>query len=192
MLKRREVLDFIFREVKSRKAIVITTTGLIGRESFEIVGYEKHFYMAGSMGLSSSIGLGIALFNSKIKVISIDGDGSLLMNLGGMCTIGYWKPKNFIHVVLDNGVYYSSGGMKTYSRSFSLEKIAKELGYRKTFLVKNKKELIKSIRLALKEKGPIFIRVFIEPTGRKKLPRPNCLVDFHHNIRNILKKMNKV
>ncbi len=188
MLSRREVLEIIFRKIKKRKAIVITPTGLIGREGVEIGGYEKHFYMAGSMGLASSIGLGMALSKPKVKIISIDGDGSFLMNFGGICTIGNKKPPNLIHILLDNGVYYSSGGMKTYSSHIKLEKVAKIAGYRVYWVIKNKKEFVKKFELAFKKKGPIFIRIFIQPKGRKKLPRPKKLEEFHFRVKEVLAK----
>ena len=186
MLKRREVLKTIFRKIKNKKAIVISTTGLIGRECVELAGYNQHFYMAGSMGLTSSIGLGIAASKSNVKVIAIDGDGSFLMNLGGICAIGSQKPKNFIHIVLDNGCYYSTGGMKTYSKGIKLEKVVKLVGYRKAFACKNVKELEEKLESALKTMGPVFLRVYIAPQGKRKLPRPHTLRPFHFNLKKEL------
>ena len=135
-MERREVLEKIF-ELRPKNSVVVSTTGLIGRECYELVGTDRHFYMAGSMGLVSSICLGIALNKPEIKVIGVEGDGSILMNFGGMITIGRWKPKNFIHIVLDNACYYSTGGMGTYSPYVKLEKIAKELGYLLSFEVRS-------------------------------------------------------
>ena len=188
MLERREVLKIIFRKIKNRKAVVISTTGLIGRECVELVGCNQHFYMAGSMGLASSIGLGIAVSKPNVRVISIDGDGSFLMNLGGICTIGAKKPKNFIHIILDNGCYYSTGGMKTYSLGISLEKIVKLAGYKKAFVCKNVKEFKEKLEIALKARGPIFLRVYITPRGKRKLPRPSTLKPFYLNLKKELQR----
>ncbi len=188
MMKRREVLKIIFSKIKKMKAIVITTTGLIGREAFEIAKYDKHFYMAGSMGLVASIGLGIAFSKPNVKIISIDGDGSFLMNLGGSCTIGSTKPKNLVHIVLDNGVYFSTGGMKTYSSNIELEKMAKLAGYKVYNSVKNREVFEKRLEQALNKEGPIFMRVFIEPKGKRKLPRPKNLSKFYLEIRKVLEK----
>lgn len=188
MLNRRKILKIVFNEVEKKKVIVITTTGLIGREAVEIAGDNKHFYMAGSMGLAASIGLGIAISKPNVKVISIDGDGSFLMNLGEVCTIGNKKPENLIHIVLDNRVYYSTGGMKTYSPNIKLEKITKLAGYKTCWSIKNEKEFVKKFKLALKKKGPIFMRIFIEPKGKRKLPRPKNMSKFYFKVKKILRK----
>lgn len=188
MLERREVLQMIFKKIKKEKAIAITTTGLIGREAFELVGYNKHFYMAGSMGLTASIGLGIALSKPKVKVIAIEGDGSFLLNLEKIITIGCQKPKNLVHIVLDNGVYYSTGGMKTYSSYVSLENLTKIAGYKISLVAKNKTDLQRHLNTIFKKEGPIFIRVLVKPTGKKKLPRPKKLERFYFKLKEVLKE----
>lgn len=188
MIKRRSALKIIFEEIRNKKAIVITTTGLIGREAFEIVGYQKHFYMAGSMGLVSSIGLGVAISQPHVKVICIDGDGSFLMNLGGICAIGYWKAPNLIHIIFDNGVYFSTGGMKTYSSTIDFEKLVKSVGYENIQTVRDEKKLRSVIKDALNKKQLTFIRVFIQPRGKRKLPRPKEMNMFVNNIRKFLKQ----
>ena len=76
---------------------IISANGYISRDLFETNDKETNFYMIGSMGLSSSIALGIALKNPKRKIHVFDGDGNILMNLGSLVTIGAKKPKNFIH-----------------------------------------------------------------------------------------------
>jgi len=188
MLERRKCLKIIFDEIKNEKAVVITTTGLIGREAVELVGCSKHFYMAGSMGLVSSIGLGIAICRPDVKVICVEGDGSFLMNLGCIATNGSNKPKNLVHIIFDNGVYYSTGGMRTYSRNINIEKIVKEAGYERVYSVNTYEKLRRYLRNTLKSDKLTFIRVFVEPKGKRKLPRPKDLSVFHYSIRNQLKK----
>lgn len=109
--------------------ICIFTTGFISRRAFAAEDRKSNFYMLGSMGLASSVGLGIALNASK-RVIVIDGDGSALMDLGTMVTISDQKPVNLYHVILDNGCYESTGGQNTLCRGVDLAAVAKAAGYR--------------------------------------------------------------
>ena len=82
--------------------LVICANGLISRETFTIDDRIENFYMIGSMGLASSIGLGIALSKPSRKVVIFDGDGNLLMNLGTLAMVGALQPRNFLHIVFDN------------------------------------------------------------------------------------------
>ena len=100
--------------------------------------------MIGSMGLASSIGLGVALKNPKKQIFVFDGDGNILLNLGSLVTIGSLKPKNLIHIVFDNNSHESTGGQPTSISKINLEKIAKAANY-KIFVVKSK-SLTTSIR----------------------------------------------
>ena len=98
--------------------------------------------MIGSMGLASSIGLGVALKNAKKKIFVFDGDGNILMNLGSLITIGTTKPKNLVHIVFDNSSHESTGGQPTATNKIQLGKIAKSVNY-KVFQVKTKNQLVK-------------------------------------------------
>ena len=89
-MKRKDAIDTIMKSV-SRYDGIVSSTGLISRELFEYYDSEQLFYMPGSMGLASSIGLGIAVNKPSKRIVVIDGDASLLMNLGSMATIGYAK-----------------------------------------------------------------------------------------------------
>ena len=89
---------------------IISANGFISRDLFEVDDKNSNFYMLGSMGLASSIGLGIALKNSKKKVYIFDGDGNILMNLGSLVTIGSLKPKNLVQIIFDNNSHESTGG----------------------------------------------------------------------------------
>ena len=84
------------------KNSIVSTNGYTSRDLFEHADKPSNFYMIGSMGLSSSIGLGVALKNPKKFVYIFDGDGSILMNLGSLTTIGSLQPKNLIHIIFDN------------------------------------------------------------------------------------------
>ena len=78
---------------------IISANGYISRDLFETHDKDTNFYMIGSMGLSSSIALGVALKNPRKRVLIFDGDGNILMNLGSLVTIGALQPKNFIHFI---------------------------------------------------------------------------------------------
>ena len=114
---------------------IISANGFISRDLFSISDTRPTFYMIGSMGLASSIGLGIALKDPGNKVFVFDGDGNILMNLGSLTTIGSLKPKNLIHVVFDNSVHESTGSQPTNTNFVSIEKIAKACNYNHTFTV---------------------------------------------------------
>lgn len=96
--------------------------------------------MMGSMGLASSIGLGVALKKKTTRVFVFDGDGNILMNLGSLVTIGSLRPKNLVHVVFDNSIHESTGGQPTNFNKIQIEKIAKSTNYR-VFNAKSKAEL---------------------------------------------------
>jgi len=107
-MKRIEVIG----AVAARQGLVVCNLGLPSRELYSLSDKPSHFYMLGSMGMASSIGLGLALAQKK-RVYVIDGDGSLLMNLGSLATIAQHAPKNYCLVVVDNKGYGSTGHQPT-------------------------------------------------------------------------------
>ena len=141
--------------------IVISANGFISRDLFSTLDKSTNFYMIGSMGLASSIGLGVALKNPKKQVIVFDGDGNVLMNLGSLVTIGSLKVKNFIHILFDNHIHESTGGQPTTSRQIKIENIAKESNY-KIFSASTKKQLKAVFEKTKQKKGPILISVKIK------------------------------
>ena len=111
-----------------RDHLVICNIGLPSQEMHMIDDQPSNFYMLGTMGLASSIGLGVALAQDK-KVISIDGDGSVLTNLGTLPTIANNVADNFILLIIDNGSYGSTGDQPTYAgRKTSLTAVARACG----------------------------------------------------------------
>ena len=127
------------------KELVICNLGFPSQELYEIRDRAENFYMLGSMGLSSSIGLGLSLQTSK-KVVSIDGDGSVLMNLSTLSSIARFAPANYILLIVDNGSYGSTGDQPTHtSKGTSLAAIAKAAGVESSIEVDGK-EAATSIR----------------------------------------------
>ena len=154
---------------------IISANGFISRDLFEVCDKNSNFYMIGSMGLASSIGLGVALKNPRKSVFIFDGDGNILMNLGSLTTIASQKPKNLIHIVFDNSVHESTGGQPTNSNFVNIEKIAKACNYNHTFMVRTENNLLKILDKIKKLKGPIMIVVKIQQSKGKKSKRVNIL-----------------
>jgi len=165
-LIRKEAVNIIANEIGGNP--IISANGFMSRDLYETNEKESNFYMIGSMGLASSIGLGVALKNPKKKIFVFDGDGNILMNLGSLVTIGSLKPKNLVHVIFDNKSHESTGGQPTNSSIVQLEKIANVAKY-KTFRVSRKSHIKKIIQKIKKENGPILLHVLIEKGGAKSI-----------------------
>jgi sulfopyruvate decarboxylase subunit beta len=129
-MKRYDAIKNIIKYIDDE--IVVTNIGFPSRELYEIKDRNKNFYMLGSMGLASSIGLGLAL-SQKEKVVVLDGDGSILMNLGSLVTIANQNPDNLVLIVIDNGVYGSTGNQPTYSQNTNLLEVAKSIGFKNSY-----------------------------------------------------------
>ena len=125
------------------------------------------FLTVGSMGHASSIALGIALEKKDRKVFCLDGDGAALMHMGAMATIGSVSPKNFVHILLNNDAHETVGGQPTVSKTVNFPHIAKAVGYKKFFSVRDEKALDRET-----EDGPIFIELCCSLFSRKDLGRP--------------------
>ena len=140
---RKEAISVIVEKMSNQP--IISANGFISRDLFDTCDRNSNFYMIGSMGLASSIGLGVALKSTKKKIFVFDGDGNILMNLGSLITIGIIKPKNLVHVIFDNSSHESTGGQPTATNKIQLGKIAKSTNYR-VFQVKTKNQLIKILK----------------------------------------------
>lgn len=159
-MKRYEAIEIITQSLTGGE-LIISSTGMISRELFTIKDSPQNFYMLGSMGLASSIGLGLALCLPDKRVLVIEGDGSILMNLGSMATTGHFAPRNLTQVVLDNQSHDSTGGQPTVSNTVKLDEVARAAGYQLAVKVTSKEELWNSIRKSPGH-GPAFILVKVE------------------------------
>jgi len=166
-LDRKEAIGFISERINN--SLIIAANGFISRDLFSSSEKKTNFYMIGSMGLASSIGLGIALKKPKKRIFVFDGDGNILMNLNSLVTIGSLQPKNLIHIIFDNNMHESTGGQPTYSNQIDISKIAKTLRYT-TFSVRTKKSLENTLEKIRDVKGPILIVVHIDKS-KEKSPR---------------------
>ena len=161
---RKEAVKIISSHIGNNP--IISANGFMSRDLFEVNDKESNFYMIGSMGLASSIGLGIALKNPTKKVFVFDGDGNILMNLGSLVTIGSLKPKNLVHVVFDNNSHESTGNQPTSSSQINLAKIAKTVNY-KIFVVQSKTKLMSILKELKNLQGPIFLLVKISVSNER-------------------------
>ena len=163
-------------EVSGRDPIV-STTGKASRELFELraekdQSHQYDFLTVGSMGHSSSIALGVALQKPDRKVWCIDGDGAMLMHMGAMAVIGANKPKNLVHVVVNNGAHETVGGMPTVAGSVDLVTIAKGCGYPKAICVDNPDDLDRALQEAKSSDSLCLIEVRCAIGARNDLGRP--------------------
>lgn len=159
---RSDAIKVILERVEEE--LVVSNLGDPSKEVYYTRDRPKNFYMLGSLGLASSISLGLAL-SQKEKVLCIDGDGSLLSNLGSLATIATQKPGNLIIIALDNGTYGTTGNEKSYtSGSTDLENVARACGFRVTYKAENEKELLKILNNCLKNDDLSFIHVLVKPS----------------------------
>jgi len=108
---RLDALKSVYDKLHDR--VVITIMGAVAAELQAIGHRPNQFYLQHAMGLASSMGLGVALTRPELSVVVFDGDGSILMNLGGLTTLARYRPKNLVHVVFDNESLLSVGGFPT-------------------------------------------------------------------------------
>jgi len=169
-LSRARALEKLLEEIPG-EAAVIATTGKCGRELFTLGDRPQHLYQVGSMGCASSIGLGVAI-NTAHTVVVVDGDGAALMKLGSMATIGAHRPRNLVHVLLDNGVHDSTGGQPTVSPSVDFSAVANACGYAEARSCDDLEGFAQALAGAWHGGGPHFIHMRIAPGSMAKLGRP--------------------
>lgn len=170
-MKRHEALKII-SEYLNEDDLVVSSTGNLSRELFALADSNSVFYMMGSMGLASSIALGLVICLPNRKIIAIEGDGSFLMCLGSVATIGHYAPSNLIHIVLDNEAYDSTGGQPSVSDTANLDKVAGDVGYKTIRRVDNRDKLEEVLRNDMRLSGPVFIQIKVELGGiSDKIPR---------------------
>ena len=157
---------------------VVHANGYVCRESFAVKDRIENFYMIGSMGMASAIGLGVALAAPSHPTVIFDGDGNLLMSLGilpmigGGPVMGRARPGHLVHVVFDNALYGSTGGQASPSRTVGLHHIARAAGYERATAVAGADELHAAVTTAVAGGGPSFIlaRVTGEEQPAPRIP----------------------
>ncbi|MBQ1409106.1 MAG: phosphonopyruvate decarboxylase, partial [Bacteroidales bacterium] len=168
--------------------VVVSTTGMISRELFEYraamgQGHQRDFLTVGSMGHASQIALGIAIGTQASspanqateqarRIWCFDGDGATIMHTGSMAIVADKAPKNYIHVVFNNGAHDSVGGQPTVGLKVDLPGVARAMGYKAAYSVDNKEALISQLSTLTSQEGPIFLEVRVKKGNRPDLGRP--------------------
>ena len=172
---REEIIQHIVNA--SGEDPIISTTGKASRELFEtrVANGQSHkydFLTVGSMGHSSSIAFGVAINKPEKRIWCIDGDGAVLMHMGSIAVLGSYKPKNLIHVVINNGAHETVGGMPTVASNIDLVKIALACGYPNAVCVDNFNDLDKELEAAKSRNELCLIEVKCSIGARENLGRP--------------------
>ncbi len=159
------------------KDCIVSTTGMISRELFEYraamnQGHERDFLTVGSMGHASQIALGIALAQPERRVWCFDGDGAAIMHMGSMAIVANKAPKNYVHVVFNNGAHDSVGGQPTVGLKIDLPAVANAVGYKSSFCVETKEYLTELLDKVKTADGPVLLEVKVKKGNRKDLGRP--------------------
>ena len=159
------------------KDCIVSTTGMISRELFEYraamnQGHERDFLTVGSMGHASQIALGIALAQPDRRVWCFDGDGAAIMHMGSMAIVANKAPKNYVHVVFNNGAHDSVGGQPTVGLKIDLPAVAKAVGYKATYSVDSKEELESVLSKVNSFESPALLEIKVKKGNRKDLGRP--------------------
>ena len=173
---REDAIQSVAASLDERDCIV-STTGMIIRELFEYraamnQSHERDFLTVGSMGHASQIALGIALERPDRRVWCFDGDGATIMHMGSLAIVASKSPKNYIHVVFNNGAHDSVGGQPTVGLRIDLPAVAKAVGYAAVYSVDNKADLETVLDKAKNSTGPVFLEVKVKKGNRKDLGRP--------------------
>jgi phosphonopyruvate decarboxylase len=168
-LHRDEVLYTIQNSIYSED-LIFATTGYTARALYAIKDVPNQFYMVGSMGCVSSLGLGMALARPERRVIVIDGDGALLMRAGALAAIGAECPSNYLHILLNNYSYESTGGQRTVAENVNFTRLALSTGYKKVKRINSLSELNETMKE--KQSDLTFIEISTSKSQESKLPRP--------------------
>jgi thiamine pyrophosphate-dependent acetolactate synthase large subunit-like protein len=155
---------------------IIASLGHPAYDLFAAGDRPANFYTWGSMGLASSIGLGLALARPDLRVVVVDGDGSLLMNLGSLATIGWARPHNLVVIVWDNEEYGTTGGQETATaHGADLEAAARAMGAPATATVRTPEDFAGVVARARLEPGPWVIIAKVAESAPTVKPPLDCV-----------------
>jgi thiamine pyrophosphate-dependent acetolactate synthase large subunit-like protein len=173
-------LDAIRQIVEAARAAgeapIVASLGHPAYDLFAAGDRPANFYTWGSMGLASSVGLGLALARPAQQVFVIDGDGSLLMNLGSLATIGWTRPANLVLVVLDNERYATTGGQETATaHGADLEATARAMSVTSASTTRSEEALKRALSNTASAAGPWVIVVKVEGSMPTAKPPLDCV-----------------
>jgi sulfopyruvate decarboxylase subunit beta len=187
---RQDALEAIYPELEHR--IVVTIMGAVAAELYMLGHRHNFFYLEHAMGLASSMGLGIALSMPEHQVIVLDGDGSLLMNLGTLSTMARYKPDNLLHIVFDNESLLSVGGFPTATATGTdLAGIARACGVLSVMEANTPESLKESVTRALESRTLTTIISKVEAVGPKSFHMDLPLLENRFQFKRCLEAMKK-
>ena len=188
MMQRLECLRAIYDQLED--CLVVTIMGAVASELQSLGHKPNFFYLQHAMGLGSSTGLGLALCLPQKKVVVFDGDGSILMNLGGYTTLARYRPKNLVHVVFDNESLLSVGGFPTATSTGSdLEGVARASGIDRTKTVRTIDEFKHVFDDALKANDLTSIVAKVEAVGPKGYVTELALLENRFQFKRHIEKL---
>jgi len=175
-LSREDAIQQVITVLEERD-VVVSTTGMLSRELYEYrnkrgEGHQRDFLTVGGMGHASQIALGIALQRPARSIYCLDGDGALLMHMEGLALTGMLKPKQFKHIISNNGAHDSVGGQQTVALNVDILGIARAVGYEQVFRAQTKPELQSCLINFKRSIGPSLLEIRIRCGARKDLGRP--------------------
>lgn len=182
LLKREQVIASILASM-DKSDLVVSTTGKISREVYECANqiwgnHDPCFLTVGGMGHAAMIAYGIAISCPDRNVYCIEGDGAILMHLGNTAYIGSQRPKNLIHICLNNQAHESVGGMPTHVKTLDYWRIARDAGYETVHIIETEEDLGRELHLLHQVKKPAFLEIRVSMEVRSDLGRPReCAVD---------------
>ena len=175
-MTREQAIEAVVSALDETDAI-ISTTGKISRELYKFrdrmgQGHQREFLTVGSMGHASQIAMGIALAKPERQVFCLDGDGAMLMHMGGAAIVGAAGVANFKHVILNNGVHDSVGGMTTAGLQVSFTEIVKACSYTEAWRVERRDDLAEKVAQLRSARGPAMLEIMVQQGARADLGRP--------------------
>ncbi len=172
------------------RSVIVSTTGKTSRELFEYRAESNHpqqdFLMVGSMGHASQIALGIAIQKPNRQIFCFDGDGALIMHMGGLAVIGAQSLSNFKHIIFNNGAHDSVGGQPTATKNLDIPALARACGYEAKH-AENEKELADALTWLQKTDTPALLEIRVKKGARADLGRPTQTP--HENKQNFMRHL---
>ena len=164
-MKRAECIGMLYPELEDK--LVVTIMGACAQELYDLGHKENFFYLQHAMGLASSIGLGLAIHLPSERIVVLDGDGSVLMNLGTLATMARYRPRNLTHIIFDNGSLLSTGGFASHTTSgiTDLAAIAKGAGLERVSAVDSIMDFGEAVIEAFKADGLSVIVAKVAAVG---------------------------
>ena len=165
-MRRIEAMQAVYERLTRQNVVVVTIMGAVAAELQSLGHQPNFFYLQHAMGLASSVGLGIALARPELTVVVFDGDGSVLMNLGGLTTLARYKPTNMVHVVFDNESLLSVGGFPTATSTGSdIAAMAAGAGVPRTSTVRKQAMFVSEFSEAMEARELTTLVAKVEAVG---------------------------